>query len=65
MVGKPLISGVPTASALPKVSLLAGVPETSSTTAGTVTARTSGGCTMGPNRLRRWTAQTAPTEPTK
>lgn len=65
ITGKPLISGVPTASALLTVSLSAGVPETSSTTTGTVMARTSGGCTMGPNTLRRWTAQIAPTQPTK
>jgi hypothetical protein len=65
IVGNPLISGVPTASAFARVSLLAGSPETSSTTLGTVSARISGGCTIGPKRLRRWTAQIAATEPTK
>ena len=65
IVGKPLISGVATASALERVSLLDGSPETSSTTPGTVMARMSGGCTIGPNRLRRWTTQIALTEPTK
>ena len=65
IVGNPLISGVPTASAFASVSLFAGRPETSSTTPGTVIARISGGCTIGPNRLRRWTAQTAAIAPTK
>ncbi|NKQ57980.1 hypothetical protein HFP15_34475 [Amycolatopsis sp. K13G38] len=50
---------------LESVSLFAGRPETSSTTAGTVIAKINGGCTIGPNKLRRWTAHTAPTEPTK
>ncbi len=65
MVGNPLISGVPTASARVSMSLLSGSPETSSTTPGTVIPRTSGGCTIGPNRLRRCTPATAPTAPTK
>lgn len=65
IAGKPLMSGVPTASALERVSLFAGSPEISSTTTGTLTASTSGGWTIGANRLRRWTAQIAPTAPTK
>lgn len=52
IAGNPLISGVPIASAFARVSLLAGSPDTSNTTPGTVTARISGGCTIGPNRLR-------------
>ena len=65
IVGKPLISGVPIASAFVSMSLFAGSPETSSTTPGTVIPRISGGCTIGPNKLRRWTAHTATTAPTK
>lgn len=65
IAGNPLISGVPTASAFARVSLFAGSPEISSTTSGTVIASTSGGCTIGPNRLRRWAAPTAATAPTK
>lgn len=65
ITGKPLISGRPTANALVIMSLPDGSPETSSTTPGTVMASTSGGCTIGPNRLRRWTAQIAPTVPRK
>ena len=64
IVGKPLISGCAMASAVEKVSPPAGVPENSNA-AGTVTARISGGCTIGPNRLRRCTAATAPTAPRK
>ncbi|SFK47488.1 hypothetical protein SAMN05421835_12228 [Amycolatopsis sacchari] len=64
ITGNPLISGVPTASALASVSLLAGTPVISSTTSGTVIARINGGCTIGPNRLRRCTAQIATTAPT-
>ncbi len=65
IVGKPLISGVPTASTFVSMSLLSGNPETSSTTPGTVIPRISGGSTIGPNRLRRCTPHTAPTAPTK
>ncbi len=65
MVGKPLISGVPTARAFASMSLFAGTPVISSTTNGTVIAKVSGGCTIGPKRLRLWTAQIAPTAPTK
>lgn len=65
MVGNPLISGVPMASALLSMSLFSGIPDTNSTTPGTVIPRMSGGCTIGPNRLRRCTAHTAATAPMK
>ena len=65
MVGNPLINGVLTARALASVSLPEGSSDPSSTTVGTVSARISGGCTIGPKRPRRRTAQIAPTAPTK
>lgn len=65
IVGKPLISGVPTASTFASVSLPAGTPEPNSTTVGTVTARMSGGWTIGANRLALRTPATAATEPMK
>jgi len=53
IVGNPLINGVPTARILESMSLFSGRPDTRSTTPGTVIAKINGGCTIGPNKLRR------------
>lgn len=63
IIGKLLMRGVPMASALDSMSLPSGRPDAVSTTSGTVSAIASGGCTIGPKRLLRWTARTAPTAP--
>ncbi len=64
MVGKLLVSG----RATDRISDFRPLPDgfwLSSTTAPTaVIANTSGGWTIGPNRLRLRTRQTAPTQPT-
>ena len=65
MVGKPVTNGTPSAISLDVVPELVGTPLVRSTVTGTVTARISGACTIGPNRLRRRTRQTAPTQPMK
>ncbi len=65
IVGNPLMSGVPMLSSFDSVSLPPAPPPVSSTTPGTVTASTSGGCTIGPNRARLCTAPTAITAPRK
>jgi hypothetical protein len=65
MVGKPVTSGTPKAISFGAMPGLAGMPLVTSTTTGTVTARISGACTIGPNTLRRRTRHTAPTQPMK
>ncbi len=62
IMGKLLISGLPMFNALASMSSPCD-PEVSRITPGTVTASTSGGITIGPNRPRRRTAQTAITAP--
>lgn len=64
MTGKLLMRGVPIASALDSMSLPSGNPDAVSTMSGTASAIASGGCTIGPKRLFRWTARTAPRAPT-
>jgi hypothetical protein len=65
MAGNPVTSGTPNVSSFAVVPELVGVPLATSTATGTVTARISGGCTIGPNTLRRRTKHTAPTQPMK
>ncbi|HEX5115838.1 MAG TPA: hypothetical protein VFW65_11630 [Pseudonocardiaceae bacterium] len=65
IVGNPVTSGTPRANSLAVKPEPAGMPLVNSTTTGMVTARTSGGCTIGPNTLRRRTRHTAPTHPRK
>lgn len=65
MIGNALINGVLMARILARVSLPDGSPEAVSTSVGTVTARTSGGATMGPNKFPLRTAAMAATEPTR
>jgi hypothetical protein len=63
IIGKPSIRGLPRASRVPSDPAFAGSPEATSTTVGTLMASTSGGCTIGPNSPRRWTAQIAAIAP--
>lgn len=65
MIGKALISGVPMTRACVSRPLPEGMPELARMTAGTVTARISGGCTIGLNRLCLRTAAIAATAPTR
>lgn len=66
MVGKALISGLARESAVAVVPPPSGTPgPANSTTIGIVSASTSGGITIGPNRLRRRTSNTLMTLPTK
>ncbi|HEY0805931.1 MAG TPA: hypothetical protein VGD84_12730 [Pseudonocardiaceae bacterium] len=65
MVGKPVTSGTPNVISLDVVPEPDGIPLVNSTATGTVTARISGGCTIGPNTLRRRTKHTAATQPMK
>ena len=65
MVGKPVTSGTPSAISLDVRLGLDGSPFVTTTTTGTVTARISGACTIGPNTLRRRTKHTAMTQPMK
>lgn len=64
IIGKLSMSGVPIARPLESMSLPSGSPDAVSTTSGTANAIASGGCTMGPKRLLRWTAVIAPSAPT-
>ena len=64
MVGKLLVSGRATEKTSCLRPVLKTGPGSESTTAPmAVTAKTSGGWTMGPNRLRRRTAHTAMRQP--
>ena len=65
IVGNPVTSGTPNVSSFDVRPEPDGKPLVSSTTTGMVTARISGGCTVGPNRFRRRTRHTAPTHPRK
>ncbi len=65
MVGKPLIKGVPIASAVAtNPPPLGGGPD-ARTTPGTVTVKINGGCTIGPNNPLRCTTATASRQPRK
>ncbi len=66
MIGKLLISGRATASALAVTPAPAVMPlPVISTSSGMTMVSTSGGCTIGPNTLWRFTSRTASTHPTK
>lgn len=63
IVGKLLVSGIATEMICAFMPLLADFWLSNKTAPIAVIANTSGGCTIGPNRLRLRTRQTATTQP--